>query len=103
MVHVLLGAGAPITTAATTVPAWVPQWDRSRARWSDEHSELVCAIKRPVSPWWSKLKLPPAGPEDDVRRVDIIRVLVAAGADAAEVGLEHDPLYLRAFPQSDAG
>ena len=99
IVHVLLGAGAPIATAATTVPAWVPQWDRSRARWS----ELVCAIKRPDSPWWPKLKLPPAGPEDDVRRVDIIRVLVAAGADAAEVGLEHDPLYLRAFPQIDAG
>jgi hypothetical protein len=94
MVHVLLGAGARITI---TVPAWVQPWDL--LTWS----ELVCVIKRPDSPCWSKLELPPAGPEDDVRRVDIIRLLVAAGADAAEVGHEHDPLYLRAFPQSDAG
>jgi hypothetical protein len=101
MVHVLLGAGAPITTAATTVPAWVPQWELASYR--SRPSELVCVIKRPDSPCWSKLKLPPAGPEDDVRRVDIIRVLVAVGADAAEVGLERDPLYLRAFPQIDAG
>ena len=99
MVHVLLGAGAPITTAATstTVSTWV------FSRYNLRLSELVCVIKRPDSPWWCKLELPSAGPEDDVRRVDIIRVLVAAGADAAEVGLERDPLYLRAFPQNDAG
>jgi hypothetical protein len=95
MVHVLLGAGAPITI---TMPAWAPHWESSRPsfRWS----ELMCVIKRPDSPWSSyKLKLPPAGPEDDARRIDIIRLLVAAGADAAEVGLEHDPLYLRACVQ----
>ncbi len=85
MVHVLLGAGAPITI---TMPAWAPHWESSRPsfRWS----ELVCVIKRPDSPWSSKLKLPPAGPEDDMRRIDIIRLLVSAGADATEVGLEHD-------------
>jgi len=94
MVHVLLGAGAPITI---TMPAWAPHWESSHPsfRWS----ELVCVIKRPDSPWSYKLKLPPAGPEDDARRIDIIRLLVAAGADAAEVGLEHDPLYLRACVQ----
>ena len=94
MVHVLLGAGAPITI---TMPAWTPNWKSSLC--SVKWSELVCVIKRPDSPWSYKPKLPPAGPEDDARRIDIIRLLVAAGADAAEVGLEHDPLYLRACVQ----
>jgi len=104
MVHVLLGAGAPITTAATAVTVLLPAWDLSHmesSRYWLQLSELVCVMKRPDSPWL--VELPPAGPEDDVRRVDIIRMLVAAGADAAVVGLERDPLYLRAFPQIDAG
>jgi len=42
--------------------------------------------------------VPPADAEDEKRRIQIIQMLVAEGASAADAGLEKHPLYLRAFP-----
>ncbi len=45
--------------------------------------------------------MPPLSPpsaEEEARRIDVIRLLLAAGASAADSGVAEDPLYLRAFP-----
>jgi hypothetical protein len=41
---------------------------------------------------------PPPTPEEETRRVDIVRQLVAAGADADAAEVATHPLFLRAFP-----
>ena len=40
--------------------------------------------------------------EEQTRRIKIIRLLVAAGGNAADAGIEEHPLYLRAFPKAEA-
>jgi hypothetical protein len=88
MVQLLLNAGAQVTTmedAASpsfelmcTAQPQVPGW-----HWSIDNGAYVQALE---------------GSKDEACRIDIIRLLVEAGANAAEAGLELDPLFLRAFP-----
>jgi hypothetical protein len=96
MVRLLLEAGAPLSTML----AGGPTYFMAGGPWPPpcfNPNELSCVVNVNRQ-CWSTLDIPPTGPEDDTRRIDIIRMLVAAGADAAAVGLELNPLYLRAFP-----
>ena len=87
MVQLLLNAGAQVTT---TENAASPSF------------ELMCAAQPrvPVDWHWSIVNSTLEGSKDEARRIDIIRLLVTAGADAAAAGLELDPLLLRAFPEA---
>ena len=90
MVQLLLNAGAQVTT---TESAASPSF------------ELMCAAQPQVPGWhWSIVNgayvQALEGSKDEACRIDIIRLLVTAGADAAAAGLELDPLFLRAFPKA---
>jgi hypothetical protein len=86
MVKLLLNAGAHVTTTEDV---------------ASPSFELMCAAQPQVPDWhWSIVNGTLEGSKDEARRIDIIRLLVTAGADAAAAGLELDPLLLRAFPEA---
>ena len=88
MVKLLLNAGAHVTTTEDV---------------ASPSFELMCAAHPQVPDWhWpgSIVNGTLEGSKDEARRIDIIRLLVTAGADAAAAGLELDPLLLRAFPEA---
>jgi hypothetical protein len=90
MVQLLLDAGAQVTTTGNA---------------ASPSFELMCAAQPHVPGWhWSIVNgayvQALEGSKDEACRIDIIRLLVTAGADAAAAGLELDPLFLRAFPKA---
>ena len=106
MVKLLLANGAKVNKV----------WPRSekldvnpaRPFWKD--CELVCALQsEPPQGTGQSCReyvwppLPPPSADEEARRVEIVRLLVAEGAIAADARVEKDPLYLRAFPAAGAG
>ena len=79
MVKLLLENGAKLTNMKTS-----------------HHPEIKCAVQPERE--YAKPPLPPPSVEEEARRIDVIRLLVSAGASAADSGVAEDPLYLRAFP-----
>ena len=91
LVKLLLEAGAELTSC---------RFFNYVLREYEEFSS--CELRFAVQPERDYIRppLPPPSADEDSRRVEIIRLLVAAGGSAAGAGIEEHPLYLRAFPKN---
>ena len=95
MVKLLLEAGAELTACRT--------WNDATLKLEEIRSyELRLAVQPPERKHIKPPMPPTSAEEEDTRRVEIVRLLVAAGASAAGAGVEAEPLYLRAFPTREA-